>query len=148
MVSRMRLVLTSALVGVLAMGTAPFGLLGGAEAGDDAPTPGGDEPLPEAPGDDIPSTPGAEEPLPEAPFLTLTPSEGDPGRVSIRSRAVLRALRFAPWPVAVLAYLAALPGVPWIGDIVYRANARIRKTFFRSSPKLCAMIEHDERFCD
>jgi hypothetical protein len=53
-------------------------------------------------------------------------SEEDPGLISTRCRAILRALSYASMPISFLAALEGIPGVTLLGDQIYRLVAAWR----------------------
>jgi predicted DCC family thiol-disulfide oxidoreductase YuxK/protein-S-isoprenylcysteine O-methyltransferase Ste14 len=73
-------------------------------------------------------------------------SSGDPGLISTRSRAVLRAIGYAPLPVSFLAALEGLPGVTFLADQLYRFIAAVRYKLWPSSLNRCLLLTKDERY--
>lgn len=81
------------------------------------------------------------EPLREAgPEGTLVLREPPDGRLSTRSRALLRAFGYlaGPWPA--LSRLERLPGLPALLDRAYRFTARRRLGWFGSADQ-CALAD-------
>jgi predicted DCC family thiol-disulfide oxidoreductase YuxK len=73
-------------------------------------------------------------------------SDGDPGLISTRSRAVLRAIGYAPPPISFLAAFEGLPGVTLLVDQLYRLIAAARYKLWPSTLNRCLLLTKDDRY--